>query len=53
VLTSFDRDELPAVDAAVAEAAEKVLTLLRLATTVFKKKHDGDEHEQRSRIVPL
>ncbi|HYS16602.1 MAG TPA: aminoacyl-tRNA hydrolase [Candidatus Binatia bacterium] len=28
VLTSFDRDELPAVDAAVAEAAEKVLTLL-------------------------
>ena len=28
VLTSFERDELPAVDAAVAEAAEKVLALL-------------------------
>ena len=28
VLTSFDRDELPAVDTAVAEAAEKVLALL-------------------------
>ena len=28
VLTSFERDELPAVDAAVAEAVEKVLALL-------------------------
>jgi len=28
VLTSFERDELPAVDAAVAEAAEKILALL-------------------------
>ncbi len=28
VLTSFERDELPAVDAAVAEAAEKVFALL-------------------------
>ncbi len=28
VLTSFERDELPAVDAAVAEAAERVLALL-------------------------
>jgi peptidyl-tRNA hydrolase, PTH1 family len=28
VLTSFERDELPAVDAAVAEAAEKVLALV-------------------------
>ena len=28
VLTSFERDELPVVDAAVAEAAEKVLALL-------------------------
>jgi PTH1 family peptidyl-tRNA hydrolase len=28
VLTSFERDEVPAVDAAVAEAAEKVLALL-------------------------
>jgi len=28
VLTSFEREELPAVDAAVAEAAEKVLALL-------------------------
>lgn len=28
VLTSFDRDELPVVDAAVAEAVEKVLALL-------------------------
>ena len=29
VLTVFEADELPAVDAAVAEAAQKVLTLLR------------------------
>jgi PTH1 family peptidyl-tRNA hydrolase len=28
VLTSFERDEVPAVDAAVAEAAERVLDLL-------------------------
>jgi peptidyl-tRNA hydrolase, PTH1 family len=28
VLTSFDRDELPAVEAAVAEAVERVLTLI-------------------------
>jgi PTH1 family peptidyl-tRNA hydrolase len=28
VLTSFERDELPAVDAAVAEAVERVLALL-------------------------
>jgi PTH1 family peptidyl-tRNA hydrolase len=28
VLTPFDEDELPAVDAAVAEAAEKVLALV-------------------------
>ena len=29
VLTVFEPDERPAVDAAVAEAAQKILTLLR------------------------